>query len=298
MKSIYILGSLNMDLTIYGDRFPEPGETLPGRSFRTGAGGKGLNQAVAAARLGGDVHFLGAIGNDALGAEMKDVLEKAGVDVRFVATRNDVSSGVAMIEVTPETNSIMLDLGANLTVKDSEVDAFLSGAREGDFLLAQGENNLSALARALSQGKGKGMVTIFNPAPADRAYAFLLHYVDILVPNEKEFALLSNRASLQEGRQALGVPTLIVTLGSEGSFISDLRGFRTQKAYEVDTIDTTGAGDAFVGSLGYFLADGAKMEEAVKMASAYAALQTTRKGTSVAMPSKDDFVRFFKTHRR
>src|SRR5574344_1270569 len=129
MKDIYILGSLNTDLTVYLDHYPKKGETVKGRSFRTGAGGKGLNQAIAAAKLGAEVHFLGAIGNDSFGREMKDSLTAAGGDASHVIVTDKTSSGVAMIEVADGTNSIVLDLGANLTIAQEDVETFLEGAR-------------------------------------------------------------------------------------------------------------------------------------------------------------------------
>ena len=297
MKNLYVLGSLNMDLAIYGEKNPETGETVRGHSFRTGAGGKGLNQAVAASKLGASVHFLGAIGPDAFGQEMKETLKKSGVDVSEVKTRRDISSGVALIEVVKGENRIMLDLGANETITSAEVETFLSGAKPGDLFLTEGENNFEATAAALRLAHEKSLVTILNPAPADRRFVSLLPFVDVLTPNETELALLSDGASYENAKKALPVPTLIVTLGREGSFIQTPEGSFREKALPVRVIDTTGAGDAYCGAFVAFLALGKSIREAAHLSGLYASLKTTKKGTAMAMPTSEEFALFLQTNK-
>jgi Sugar kinases, ribokinase family len=292
MKTLYILGSLNMDLAIYGEKNPGAGETVRGHSFRTGAGGKGLNQAVAARKLGIPVRFLGAIGPDAFGQEMKETLAKAGVDVSDVKTRDGISSGVALIEVVKGENRIMLDLGANETITTAEVDSFLKDAKPGDLFLTEGENNFEATAAALRAAHDKGLVTLLNPAPADQRFVSLLPFVDVLIPNETEFAILFGGANFENAKDLPSVPTLIVTLGKEGSFIQTSTEAFREKAPQVNAIDTTGAGDAYCGALAAFLALGKNVREAAHLAGLYASLKTTKKGTAIAMPTFEEFASF------
>lgn len=294
MAAIYLLGSLNTDLVVYLDRFPEKGETLRGHSFRTGNGGKGLNQAIAASKLGGVVHFLGAVGNDAFGKAMSQALADAGIDVSSLQIRKDIASGVALIEVCAGENKIALDLGANETIRPDEVISFLSGAKPGDLFLSQGENNLDALASALSLAKAKGLTTILNPAPASLAMRDLLKNVDILLPNETEAALLSGTKNLGKTAAVLSVPSLVVTLGKDGYYYQDNHGSYTQSAVKVPVVDTTGAGDAFCGSFVAFLAKGTPIKDALRLASLYASLKVTKKGTSSGLASEEEFRSFVK----
>lgn len=295
MKTLYILGSLNMDLALYGEKNPGAGETVRGHSFRTGAGGKGLNQAVAARKLGVPVRFLGAIGPDAFGREMKETLSKAGVDVSDVKSRDGISSGVALIEVVEGENRIMLDLGANETITNEEVESFLQDAKPGDLFLTEGENNFEATTAGLRSAHEKGLVTLLNPAPADQRFVSLLPFVDVLIPNETEFALLFGGISYESAKDTLSIPTLIVTLGKEGSFIQTPKGAFREKAQAVHAIDTTGAGDAYCGALAAFLSLGKSIREAAHLAGLYASLKTTKKGTAIAMPTFEEFTSFIET---
>jgi ribokinase len=289
MKEIYVMGSLNADLCVYASRFPKPGETLKGERFHIGNGGKGLNQAIAAARLGGKVHFLGAIGHDAFGYDMKQALVKEGIDVTKLQERNDVSSGVALITVAPAENQIVLDLGANLTLKATEIDGFLAQAKPGDVFLSQGENNFSALAYAVQKAHEKKLFVVLNPAPADPKMKTLLSAVDLLTPNETEAQLLS--------LQPHDVTECVITLGKEGfRYIGTNRSYQ-EAALTVKAIDSTGAGDAFCGSLCYFLARNIPMAHALTLASAYASLSVTKIGTSAAMGTLAEFKAFLTPFR-
>jgi ribokinase len=296
MKDIYILGSLNMDLTLYLDRFPEKGETLKGHSFRTGAGGKGLNQAIAAAKLGGHVHFLGAVGQDAFGEQMLQQLTRYGIDVSHVQKRAGIPSGVALIQVANGENEIGLDLGANETLTSGEVDDFLKDAKPGDFFMIQGENNPDILPISLQKAHQKGLFTILNPAPASPLMKGALPFVDLITPNETEAALLTGESDPDKAAELLQVNQVAITLGGKGYLYR--KGGNVQKvpAAVVKVVDTTGAGDAFCGSLVYFLSCGFSAEGALKLASQYASLKTTRKGTSIAMPTKEELQSFIKNH--
>jgi ribokinase len=296
MKDIFILGSLNMDLTLYLDRFPEKGETLKGHHFRTGAGGKGLNQAIAAAKLGGKVHFLGAVGTDVFGEELKGQLTHYGVDVSHVYSRKDVSSGVALIQVADGENEIGLDLGANETIASTEIEDFLKDAKAGDLFMTQGENNADSLQKSLQIAHKKGLYTLLNPAPAAEEMKESFPYIDLLTPNETEASLLSGDQEPRDAIFSLNVPHIAITLGAKGYLFRDGAAFQSVPAPAVKAIDTTGAGDAFCGSLAFFLASGVSLKGALKLASQYASLKTTRKGTSIVMPTKEEFQNFIKNH--
>ena len=294
MKHIFVLGSLNMDLTVYVDRYPNPGETFKGNSFRSGAGGKGLNQAYGAAKLGGQVSFLGAIGKDIFGEAMAKQLTSVGVNIDHLHQREDIASGVALIEVCHGENEIALDLGANETITSDEVDAFFLKAKKGDIFLCQGENNAEATSYALAKAHCLGLFTILNPAPADRRMLSDLANVDLLIPNETEAALLSATSSYQEAAKSLSVPYVIVTLGKDGYYVYSKEEKYQEKAISVQAIDTTGAGDAFCGSLCYFLSINKPLKQSLKFASIYASMSTLKKGSSASMADLPSFVSFLK----
>jgi ribokinase len=294
MKHIFVLGSLNMDLTVYVDRYPNPGETLKGHSFRNGAGGKGLNQAYGVAKLGGEVSFLGAIGNDIFGEAMAKQLASVDVDITHLHLRKDIASGVALIEVCHGENEIALDLGANETISKDEIDVFFQKAVPGDLFLCQGENNLDATSYALSRAHRLGLFTILNPAPADKAMTGCFSDVDLLIPNETEMALLSGKTSYIEAAQSLGVPYLVVTLGKDGYYVHSQNEEYQEEAIPVEAIDTTGAGDAFCGSLCYFLSINKSLKQSLKLASVYASMSTLKKGSSASMADLPSFVSFLK----
>jgi ribokinase len=294
MKHIFVLGSLNMDLTVYVDRYPNPGETFKGHSFRSGAGGKGLNQAYGAAKLGGQVSFLGAIGKDIFGEAMAKQLTSVGVNINHLHKREDIASGVALIEVCHGENEIALDLGANETISKDEIDAFFQKAVPGDLFLCQGENNFDATSYALSRAHRLGLFTILNPAPAAKVMTECFSDVDLLIPNETEMTLLSGKTSYIEAAQSLAVPYLVVTLGKDGYYVHSQNEEYQEEAIPVEAIDTTGAGDAFCGSLCYFLSINKPLKQSLKFASIYASMSTLKKGSSASMADLPSFVSFLK----
>ena len=292
MADIYVLGSLNTDLVVYLDRYPEKGETIRGHSFRIGAGGKGLNQAFAAAKLGGHIHFLGAVGKDAFGTMMLDQLKSVGIDVSSVHVRENIASGVALIEVCRGENKIALDLGANETINEGEIDEFLKDAKAGDLFLTQGENNEDSMLKSLQKAHKLGLLTILNPAPADPQMAAAFADVDLLIPNETEAGILSGQKSYEAAADALKVPSVVVTLGKNGYYVANKTERYHESAISVNAIDTTGAGDAFCGALCYFLSVYKKPKEALKLASLYASMSTTKKGSSASMADLPSFLAF------
>ncbi len=293
--AIYIVGSLNMDLTIRAPRIPEAGETISGEGFMTNSGGKGANQAVAAAKLGGEAYMVGCIGN-AFGGELSDALREYGVHTGFVRYEEDVSSGIAVIVVSGGDNRIILDAGANARPDRALVDEALAGAKAGDFLLVQLEIPTDTVAYALQTAKKKGMTTVLNPAPAAALDAAALAACDWFTPNQTEAAFYTgifpgDEDSIRRCAQkltALGIRNVLVTLGTEGSVcLSEGKWYRTD-AVHVEAVDTTAAGDTYVGALVTRLAEGADVERAMRFASTASALTVTRRGAQCSIPVRSE----------
>jgi ribokinase len=306
---ILVVGSYVQDLAWRCADFPRPGETTVG-TFFAGPGGKGSNQAVAAARAGGRVGFVGAIGRDSLGQSAREFYRKEGITAHF-ATKPAHATGTAAILVNAKAeNEIIVALGANAVLARSDVPA--AWLRSARIVIAQFESNLATTAFVLREARRHGATTILNPAPMrSDATAALLKHVDILIPNEREFiALLRPRgvkvrdaewrqlstSRLQALCRQLEVPTVIVTLGERGCFLSQpdlailIPGHQGLKV-----IDTAGAGDAFVGGFAAGLRrfDG-EVTRAAYFANATAALAVTKPGTAAAMPREREILRFLR----
>lgn len=291
MSDIYVFGSLNTDMTIECPRMPEAGETLAGGGFLTTPGGKGANQAVACARLGGRTHFCGRAGDDLFGRRLRENLEEAGADCTFLRACAGRATGVAVIVVTEGNNRIILDAGANAAVTAEDARAFLAGAKEGDVFLAQAEVPFAALSAALSAAAEKGMLVLFNPAPAAAELKELARFSDIVLPNETELAILTGKTDVEEGAAALSASGagVLVTLGSKGCYWLQKGGQgRYFPCEKVKAVDTTAAGDTFCGGLAVKLAEGAGMEEAIAFASRAAALSVTRRGAQASVPFRSE----------
>ena len=282
-----MLGSANMDLVVRQPRLPEPGETMFGSSFDTIAGGKGLNQAIAAARVGGDVAFLGAVGGDAFGSVLRETLDAAGVDTR----------GIALVERPTGTAHIsVLDGGENAIVVVSDangVELPLDGTqrdtiRSASYLVVQFERPLPLVAAAVAYAREQGVTTVVTPAPVLPLPDGFLDLVDILVPNAAEARALAAVDDETDAARVLSrrVGTVVVTRGSRGALVA--RGGEVVAevpAHEVTPVDTTGAGDTFTGVLVARLAAGDAEPDALRAASVAAALATTRPGASTSMPT-------------
>ena len=285
MRTIYVLGSLNADLAIATDKFPVEGETVNGQGFKVGCGGKGLNQAIAAAKLGAKVCFCGAIGKDQFGKDMKKWLNVNKVNTKHVKSVSDASSGVAIIILNNNNNRIVLDLGANLKISVKDVDSFLAKARKGDIFVTQLENNISAICYALKVAKEKGMTTILNPAPANVEIKQALNYVDYLIPNETEYKELKSYISKETN--------LIVTKGAEGYEFKYKNTSFSEVTPKVKVVDTTGAGDCFVGAFAYMLASGKPVDKGtLDLVTKIASISTTRFGSSISSPTMDEVNKF------
>ncbi|MFF8834586.1 ribokinase [Streptomyces sp. NPDC015130] len=290
MTSIVVLGSTNMDLVAYVPRAPARGETVTGRAFRTVPGGKGANQAVAAARAGAEVAMIGAVGADDFGTRLRANLEHCAVDTDLLRTAEG-PSGTAHIVVDDEGgNAIVVVPGANATVTSlSHGDEALIGT--ADALLLQLELPLSVVTEGAAYARRLGVRTVLTPAPAQRLPPELLAATDLLVPNEHEAAALTGHTDPRAAAQALlrDVPAVVVTLGSAGSLYA-ARGAEpvAVPAPRVRAVDTTAAGDTFVGALAVALGEGRPVPEALAWAQAAAALSVQREGASTSMPYRTE----------
>ncbi|WP_327091608.1 ribokinase [Nonomuraea sp. NBC_01738] len=285
---ISVFGSANMDLVAYVSHAPHLGETVTGRAFRTIPGGKGANQAIAAARAGGDVAFLGAVGDDGFGAQMRATLTDAGIDVKGLREVPG-PSGIAHIVVDDDGgNSIIVVPGANGTVTGPSGDdlAMIAGSQA---LLLQLELPMAAVIGAAQAAQVSGAPVILTPAPSQPLPAELLDAVTLLVPNEHEAADLTG---LTDPDAALAelltlVPEAVITLGAKGALYGSRDGERLRvPAVPVKAVDTTAAGDTFVGALAVARAEGLPPGEALHFASTAASIAVRREGASTSMPTR------------
>lgn len=290
MTKVAVLGSTNMDLVAYVDRAPERGETVTGREFRTIPGGKGANQAVAAARAGGDVMMIGAVGDDAYGVRMRENLEHSGVDTDLLHTAEGPSGTAHIVVDGKGSNAIVVIPGANGTVT-ALGPGEIAAIAEADLLLLQLELPLSAVIEGARAGHAQGVRTVLTPSPVQQLPAELLDCVDLLVANEYEAAELSEHAEPHAAAEILlgQVPAVVITLGAKGCLYA-ARGSQTVHfpAPEVTAVDTTGAGDTFVGTLAVALGEGQPVPKAVAWAASAAALCVQKPGASISMPYRSE----------
>ncbi|MGC5700470.1 ribokinase [Pseudomonas sp. NFXW11] len=298
---VAVVGSLNMDLVTRAERLPRGGETLTGKSFATVSGGKGANQAVAAARLGAQVSMVGCVGDDAYGQQLRDALLAEGIDCQAVSVVPG-SSGVALIVVDDSSqNAIVIVAGGNGQLTEQKVAAFDAVLQAADVIICQLEVPLDTVGYTLKRGRELGKTLILNPAPANgplppQWYAS----IDYLIPNESEASALSGvtvdslaSAELAAARLiAAGAGKVIITLGPQGSLFADGKSFRHFPAPKVQAIDTTAAGDTFVGGFAAALAAGRSEAEAIGFGQVAAALSVTRAGAQPSIPTQSDVQAF------
>ncbi|MDI2594961.1 ribokinase [Pseudomonas sp. N3-W] len=300
---VVVIGSLNMDLVTRAPRLPRGGETLIGNSFSTVSGGKGANQAVAAARLGADVSMVGCVGHDAYGQQLRDALLVEQIDCQAVSTVED-SSGVALIVVDDNSqNAIVIVAGANGALTPEVIDRFDAVLQSADVIICQLEVPDATVGHALKRGRALGKTVILNPAPASRPLpADWFVSIDYLIPNESEASALSGlpvdsltTAEVAATRLiAMGAGKVIITLGAQGSLFADGARFEHFPAPTVKAVDTTAAGDTFVGGFAAALASGKSEAEAIRFGQVAAALSVTRAGAQPSIPNLSD-VQAFKT---
>lgn len=293
---IVVVGSLNMDVVCRVARAPEAGETVLGDYASFVAGGKGANQAVAAARLGGHVQMVGRVGSDSFGERLREGLRSEHIDVTQVGT-DTVTSGVAFILVEADgQNRITVAPGANARLTPAHVAATASRWPRAGLLLLQLETPLDTVATAIDQAHQSGLKVILNPAPAQPLPPAWWNRIDVLVPNETEAALLTGmplngeagaRIAARELRHR-GVRCVLVTLGERGVLLVDDAGERMIAAPRVDVVDTTAAGDTFTGALAVALGEGLNLDDAARFAVRAAALSVTRKGAQTSIPYRTE----------
>jgi ribokinase len=299
---IAVVGSNMVDLVTYVNRMPVRGETVEAPRFEMGHGGKGANQAVAAARLGASVLMVSAVGDDMFADDTIKNLALAGVDTRYVRRVAGRSSGVAPIMVEPSgENSILIVKGANSDLSPADVERAGEDLKTCDLILLQLEIPLETVYAAIAFGKRHGVRTVLNPAPATPELdPERVRDVSFFIPNETELAILTGlpvgtEQEIGKAARSLidnGVETVIVTLGSRGALLTTASSVRRIAPVRVEPVDTTGAGDAFVGSFARYFAGGLDLEAALDLAARYAADSVTRRGTQKAYATEAQFAAF------
>jgi ribokinase len=297
-SKIAVVGSANVDLITFNDTFPRPGETIFGKKFDLGFGGKGANQAVAARRCGASVAMVAKVGSDLFGPATIKNFESQGIDASHVHIVQGVSSGVAPIFVDPTgQNRILVIKGANDTLSPQDVDAAAPLLSTADTILLQFEIPLATVYHTIHFAKLKGIRCIVNPAPALPLDFKEVASADYFVPNESEAEAITGLPvhTLEDARKCAdyllsqGLSRVVITLGERGSLLATSRGLELIPSFKTDPVDSTGAGDAFIGSFAVFLAEGWPDKEALSRASLYAALSTTRVGTQKSFPDREGF---------
>jgi ribokinase len=295
---IAVVGSANVDLTTFNDVFPRPGETIFGEKFDLGFGGKGANQAVAAHLCGASVGMVAKVGSDLFGPATIKNFESQGIDATCVRIAEGVSSGVAPIFVEPSgQNRIIVVKGANDTLSPEDVDLAGPLLRKADTIIMQFEVPLRTVYHTVTFARANGIRCIVNPAPAQPVDFKGLDAADYFIPNESEAEAITGMPvkSVDEAKKCAefllrqGMRRVVITLGERGSLAAGLDGIELIPAFNVKSVDTTGAGDAFIGSFAVFLSEGLPEEEALPRANLYAALSTTKVGTQKSFCTRADF---------
>jgi ribokinase len=294
---IAVIGSSNTDMVIRTSRLPKPGETLLGGSFFMNAGGKGANQAVAAARLGGKVIFIARLGNDIFGNQAKKLFVQEGIDVGCIFTDDESPSGVALINVDDlGENCIAVAPGANDRLSVDDLTRSENVIVKADIILLQLEIPLNTVEQGIKMGFNAGKKVILNPAPARTLPDRLYHMLYLITPNETEAGILTgievtdedSAYAASETLCAKGVQTVIITLGSKGSYIFNGQRGKLVPAPRVKAVDTTAAGDIFNGALCVGLGEGMELEKAVEFANKAAAISVTRLGAQASAPGRGE----------
>jgi len=291
MVKILVVGSINMDMVVRVPHSPKPGETVLGGDFETFPGGKGANQAVAAARMGGEVTMVGRVGNDDFGNILIQGLVEDKIKTTHVIKDSKARTGVAMISVAADgENMIVVASGANANVSVEDVSNTRPLMRETDLLLVQLECPLETVTASIELAKAYQIPVVLNPAPAQPLPKSLLQNVDYLTPNQTELLILSGETNLNAGIEKFrnwGLRNLIITLGANGARVISEGIDQHLPAHEITAVDTTAAGDAFNGALAVALAEGKPILEAVSYGMAAGALASTKRGAQPSLPTRD-----------
>lgn len=297
MNKVCVLGSMNMDLVVKVNDIPRVGETILSKSFEKIAGGKGANQAVAAKRCGAEVTMVAKIGKDENGQILKNKLEEDNIDVKYVFEDKREATGMAIIMVNENgNNSIIVVAGSNMTIDEYEIEASVEKIKESDILISQCETSEEITLKAFKRAKEFGKVTILNPAPAKKINEELLKVTEIIVPNETEAEVLTGITvkTLEDANKAgqvfleKGVKFVIITLGSKGAAVIGKDFYELVPAYKVNAVDTTAAGDSFIGGLSSKLnvknINKDTLTKAVRFGNKVSSISVQRKGAQPSIP--------------
>lgn len=296
-KSIVIVGSSNTDLVIETTQFPKPGETVMGGAFHTFAGGKGANQAVACARLGGNAYFIAKVGNDDFGKTAIEGFKKDGIHTDYIFKTSEYPSGVAVILINSQgENEIVVSPGANSQLNSSDLDSAKHIIAESDLILAQLEVPLQTVEHLLKISTKLNKKVILNPAPATPLSDEILSSLYVITPNETEAEILTgikvtNESSASQAASVLidkGVKNVIITLGEKGAYFKSASEAFLVPTNKVDVIDTTAAGDTFNGALTVALAEEKSFKEAIKIANLAAGLSVSKLGAQASVPFRSE----------
>jgi len=299
MKQIVVVGSTNTDMVVKAARIPAPGETILGGRFLMNPGGKGANQAVAAARLGAEVVFIAKVGDDLFGREAKALFAKENICTDYVLTDPSEPSGVALIMVDAKgENCIAVASGANGTLMPEDIEGVEDIIAQSDLLLMQLETPLETVRYAADVAVNLGVPVILNPAPACELPSDLYDCLEVITPNESEAELLTNikvtdEASAEAAARVLcdkGVRQVVITMGAKGAYVFDGEDGVMVPAFKVEAVDTTAAGDVFNGALAVALTEELELEEAVRFASKAASISVTRMGAQASAPRREELV--------
>ena len=299
-SKIVVVGSANTDMVVKTERIPGPGETVIGGEFIMAAGGKGANQAVAAARLGAQVTFVGRLGSDVFGDQAIAGYQAQGIDTAYIVRDEHAASGVALIFVDARgENSIAVASGANARLMPADVERAGAAIAGADVLLVQLEVPLEAVRRAIELAHRAGVCIILNPAPAQEIDPDLLAQVSIATPNEHEIRVVVGEPEQERAIARMlqaGTETVLVTLGPRGVLWATQVSRQSVPAFQVEAVDTTAAGDAFNGGLACALGRGLSMAQAIRYANAVAAISVTRMGAQPSLPTGDQVDDFLRAH--
>ncbi len=296
-KKIVVVGSCNTDMVIKADRLPIPGETILGGTFFMNPGGKGANQAVSAARMGGNVTLISKTGNDVFGKQSVMLYTAENIKTDYIYSDPKHPSGVALITVDSYgENCIVVASGANAYLSPSDIDKASSEIESSDLVLMQLEIPIETVEYVAEMANRKGIKVILNPAPARALSDNLLKHLYIIIPNKSEAEILSGiRVSdIESAKQAAdiisakGVSIVVITLGSQGALIKDNNEYHFVEAFKVDAVDTTAAGDTFCGSVCVGLSEGRSILDSVKLAARAAAITVTRMGAQTSIPYRSE----------
>ena len=304
MKKVFVFGSINMDLVIETESLPKVGESVIGDNFITNQGGKGANQAVASRKLGCETFFIGAIGKDSFGKELKESIESYGVNTDGLQIVDNTPSGSCMIIVgkKEKDNMLVVNLGANNKIDpDKAIEYIKSNAKKNDIFITQLEGDLNTIEKVSKFAKDFGLYTVLNPAPAKELSTEFLSNFNLVIPNETEAEKITgikvnsdeDAKKVFESFKKMGVSELIITLGGDGSVYLKDDYFMHFRSYSKEVIDTTSAGDTFIGALCSKLSKGETIENSIPFASKCSAITVSRRGAAVSIPTLDEVYKIF-----